>query len=81
MQIAAMSAMRQCGERLLGIYHSHPTTAAKPSARDVDGAAYSGTAYLIIALNGSLEPDVAAFTFEQGAFKPIVLEVNAIKDN
>ena len=50
-QIAAMTAMREQGEELFAIYHSHPTTPATPSTTDLEQAAYPEALYLIISLN------------------------------
>ncbi len=50
-QIAAMATMRQRGEQLFAIYHSHPSAPAIPSRTDLEMAAYSDALYLIISLN------------------------------
>ena len=78
-QIAAMTAMRAATETMLGIYHSHPHTAARPSARDLAGAAYDGIAYVIISLCDPEQPEVAAFMFERGGFKPMRLSLESPK--
>ena len=49
-QFAAFKDMRARDIDLLAIYHSHPHTAAYPSATDVRLAYYPETAYLIISL-------------------------------
>lgn len=77
-QIAAMAAMRECGETMLGIYHSHPTTPAEPSPRDLAEAAYPGAAYVIISLCDEASPEVAAFAFARGAFAPMCLVVESV---
>lgn len=50
-QIAAMATMRNEGEKLFAIYHSHPTAPAQPSIYDLEAAAYPDALYLIISLN------------------------------
>lgn len=50
-QIDAMRRMREKGEELFAIYHSHPTTQAIPSAADLAEASYPDALYLIISLN------------------------------
>lgn len=50
-QIAAMADMRNEGEELFAIYHSHPKTPAQPSIYDLEAAAYPDALYLIISLN------------------------------
>lgn len=74
-QIKAMSAMRSSAETMLGIYHSHPTTAARPSPRDLAGAAYPGVAYVIISLASRENPEMAAFLFIGGGFDPLSLVI------
>ncbi|WP_031434807.1 Mov34/MPN/PAD-1 family protein [Methylomarinum vadi] len=49
--IAAFKQMRDNGEELFAIYHSHPSTPAEPSATDLDMAEYPEALYLIISLN------------------------------
>jgi proteasome lid subunit RPN8/RPN11 len=50
-QIAAMRTMRERGEDLFAIYHSHPRAPAWPSARDVEEASYAEALYLIVSLD------------------------------
>jgi proteasome lid subunit RPN8/RPN11 len=50
-QIDAMRRMRERGETLLAIYHSHPHASAWPSLMDLQEASYPGTLYLIISLD------------------------------
>ncbi len=49
-QIDAMKAMREVGEDLRGIFHSHPATAAVPSATDQTLASYPDVFYIIVSL-------------------------------
>lgn len=65
---AAMRRIREAGQALLGVYHSHPRTQAYPSASDVEMAFYPEAFYFII----SLEPQV-----ELRAFK---IEASRIED-
>lgn len=50
-QIAAMGKMRDQGETLFAVYHSHPKAPAVPSVYDLEGASYPEALYLIISLN------------------------------
>lgn len=50
-QIAALADMREHGEELFAIYHSHPTSPAIPSSTDLKLSAYPDALYLIISLN------------------------------
>jgi proteasome lid subunit RPN8/RPN11 len=61
---AAQRAMRERGEELLGIYHSHPRQAAPaPSATDVRLAFYPSAVYFIVGLGGV----VNAFRLDEAA--------------
>jgi proteasome lid subunit RPN8/RPN11 len=50
-QINAMRLMRERGEELFAIFHSHPAAPAEPSATDLEQAAYPDVLYLIVSLN------------------------------
>lgn len=50
-QISAMAKMRDQGEELFAIYHSHPSAPATPSITDLELASYPKVVYLIISLN------------------------------
>jgi proteasome lid subunit RPN8/RPN11 len=49
-QIDAMRAMRERGENLFAIYHSHPDSPPVPSETDLKEAGYPDALYLIISL-------------------------------
>jgi len=74
-QIAAMAGMRESGEALFAIYHSHPTAPAQPSATDLAMAAYPDALYLIISLNtkGILEMRAFKIDAESATEIPLVL--------
>ena len=62
---AAQRKMRDRGERLIAIYHSHPRSAnPEPSATDVRLAYYPSAVYLIVGL-GNDEPCVRAFRIDE----------------
>lgn len=62
---AAQRQMRERGEDLLAIYHSHPRAAdPRPSETDVKLAYYSSATYLIIGLGGT-GPVVKAFNISE----------------
>jgi [CysO sulfur-carrier protein]-S-L-cysteine hydrolase len=62
---AAQREMRQRGEQLVAIYHSHPRAAEpEPSETDVRLAYYPSATYLIVGLAGS-EPVMRAFRISE----------------
>ncbi|MFA4844722.1 MAG: M67 family metallopeptidase [Candidatus Margulisiibacteriota bacterium] len=67
-QLKVMKEIRKQGLELLGIYHSHPSSAAYPSPRDVEQAFYSEVSYLIVSLLLK-EPEVRVFKIEAGQIR------------
>lgn len=65
-QIAAMRAMRERGEELFAIYHSHPDSPPLPSAEDLAQAAYPEALYLIISLATKGTLQMRGFEFKGG---------------
>jgi len=62
---AAQRKMRERGEELIAIYHSHPRSAnPEPSATDVRLAYYPSAVYLSVGL-GNDEPRMRAFRVDQ----------------
>jgi proteasome lid subunit RPN8/RPN11 len=76
---AAQRAMRERGEELLAIYHSHPRSAdPKPSETDVRLAYYPSAVYFIVGLGGA-QPSLGAFRISEseGRWEPVEYEVVA----
>ena len=74
---AAQRAMRERGEELLAIYHSHPRSSdPQPSATDVRLAYYPSAVYLIAGL-GKSEPCLRAFRIDErsGSWESIDYEI------
>ena len=64
---AAQKSMRERGQQLLAIYHSHPRASEPvPSLADVRLAYYPSAIYFIIGLSGP-NPTVRAFSISEGA--------------
>jgi proteasome lid subunit RPN8/RPN11 len=65
-QFRVMKAMREEGQRMVAIFHSHPHSPAYPSANDVTLAFYSDAVYVIIGLSNVMSPEVRAFSIIDG---------------
>jgi proteasome lid subunit RPN8/RPN11 len=72
-QIDAIKTMREAGEELFAIYHSHPASPATPSITDLELAAYPETYYLIISLNTKGVLEMRAFTIKQKVANEIAI--------
>lgn len=66
---AAMRRIREAGQSLLGVYHSHPRTQAYPSASDVEMAFYPEAFYFIISLDPHVE--LRAFKIEDSRIEDV----------
>jgi len=73
-QIEAMRQMRNSGEEIAGIFHSHPFSPAQPSATDRNLASYPYVSYLILSLSGS-QPVFNAFFFDGKDFTQIPVQI------
>lgn len=73
-QIAALRRMRERGEQLFAIYHSHPHTPAAPSRIDIDNAAYPAALYIIASLQTRGVLELRAFRLRDGAVTEVALE-------
>ncbi|MDR1623120.1 MAG: M67 family metallopeptidase [Synergistaceae bacterium] len=70
-QLSAIKDMRANGLALLGNFHSHPETPARPSAEDIRLAYDPSASYLILSLAGDGEdPVLRAFHIENGIASP-----------
>jgi proteasome lid subunit RPN8/RPN11 len=64
-QIDAMRQIRERGEELFAIFHSHPTAPAEPSPVDLAEAAYLDALYLVISLNTKGVLEMRGFRIRQ----------------
>ncbi len=74
-QIEAMKTMREAGEALFAIYHSHPDAPASPSARDTRDAEYPEALQLIVSLNTEGVLEMRAFRILDGETTEVALEL------
>jgi len=75
-QISAMAKMRDQGEELFAIYHSHPTAPATPSITDLKLASYPDALYLIISLNTKGILEMRGFKIKHQSAQEIALSLS-----
>lgn len=73
--LLAFRDMRARGIELLAIYHSHPTSEAVPSGRDLAHNTYGETVVHLIVGLANPEPDVRAWWLGETGFRPAELAV------
>jgi [CysO sulfur-carrier protein]-S-L-cysteine hydrolase len=73
-QYRIQMAIESSGLDLGAIYHSHTRTEPYPSQTDINLAFYPDALYVIVGLAGE-EPDVRAFTIQDGRVRGAELEV------
>ncbi len=74
-QIEAMRRMREAGEALWAIYHSHPQGPARPSLRDLAEAAYPEAVHLIVSLGTAGVLELAAWRIAGGEAREVPVEI------
>jgi proteasome lid subunit RPN8/RPN11 len=65
--IDAFRAMRQAGEELIAIYHSHPFGPPAPSATDIAECQYPETVHLIVGMGEGSELEARAYRIRAGS--------------
>jgi proteasome lid subunit RPN8/RPN11 len=74
--IRTLSDLRNAGEELVAIYHSHPHGPRSLSSVDIERAYYPEVAHLIVSLAEPDRPRVAAFRIIDG--EALEIELHAI---
>jgi proteasome lid subunit RPN8/RPN11 len=69
--IDALREMREHGEELRAIYHSHPEAPAEPSLEDVRQSEYPGVLYLIVSLGTQGVLDLRGFYIRDGRIEDV----------
>lgn len=73
-QFDAFKKAQKDGLRLIGVYHSHPSTPARPSQEDIKLAYDSSISYVIISLKEK-EPVVKSFKIKDNNVTNEIIEV------
>ncbi|RMH13954.1 MAG: M67 family peptidase [Gammaproteobacteria bacterium] len=74
-QIRAFKTMRDRGETLFGIYHSHPKGPDHPSLTDIREAEYRDAIYFIISMNTKGVLELGAFRIMEDDFLSLPLVI------
>lgn len=74
-QITIFKVMREKGEELVGVFHSHPHSQAYPSAKDVSMAYYPQALYIILSLEKEASPTIRAFSIVDGVIKEAPIKI------
>ncbi|MEG3638294.1 M67 family metallopeptidase [Magnetococcus sp. PR-3] len=75
-QIQLFKNLREKGEEVVAIYHSHPTEPAEPSAVDLDQSHYPDALYLIVSLATDGRLDMNGYTIKDGTATPQELTIH-----
>ena len=65
---------REASTDFLGIYHSHPTAPAKPSAKDISDFHYPGVSYWILSL-AQATPDIGCYRWGKMGFETCAFQI------
>lgn len=65
-QFTVMRDLRERELEMVGIYHSHVSTPACPSARDIQMSFYPEALYVIVSLENMSSPEVRGFLIADG---------------
>lgn len=74
-QIDAMRRMREAGEELVAIYHSHPHAPALPSVTDIRESEYPDVLYLIISLDTEGVLEMRGFRLRAGTVTEVPIAI------
>lgn len=75
-QFKVMKDIRENGLSMLAIFHSHPSSPAYPSAKDISLAFYDDCIYVIASLIEK-EPTVKGFLIREGKVREVEIEVRS----
>lgn len=74
-QFQVIKAIRASGLCLLGIYHSHPESPARPSAEDVRLALTPDVVHVIVSMQHPEQPDIKGFDIKHHVVTPVTLSI------
>lgn len=74
-QFAVVKDLRAKDLAMLGIYHSHPESPARPSEEDIKLALTPEVSYLIISLENAAAPDMKSYKISDGNVRKEEIEI------
>ena len=74
-QLQVEKRMRQAGQQMIGVYHSHTATAAYPSPVDVRLAISPDISYVLVSLADRQRPDFKSYRLDGGTITPEGVQV------
>ncbi len=74
-QLRVMKEIRNQGQEMIGIYHSHIASEAYPSSHDVELALYPEVSYVIISIKNKKNPSVRSFKIVEGKISEEELKI------
>lgn len=74
-QIEAIRSMRERGEEIFAIYHSHPHSPPSPSLEDLEQAGYPDALYLIVSLDTKGVLQMNGYYLRNSTIETVELEV------
>ena len=74
-QLRVMKEIRNKGEEMIGIYHSHVASEAYPSSHDVELALYPEVSYVIISIKNKKNPSARSFKIVEGKISEEELKI------
>ncbi len=69
-QLRVDKQMRQKGQRLVAIYHSHTASPAYPSSVDVSLAISPEVSYVLVSLKDQAQPDIKSYHIDGTTVRP-----------
>jgi len=74
-QFKVAKDIRSAGLEMLAIYHTHPTTPARPSAEDIRLALTPAVTYVIVSLQSADSPVIKGFLIQEGDIAEVPVKV------
>jgi proteasome lid subunit RPN8/RPN11 len=73
--VDAVIGFQRAGREVVAIYHSHPEGEADLSEYDVAQATWPDAIYLVVGLDEQQQPDLQAWTIQNGEVESVELEI------